>query len=451
MKKTPTVRMLSRSSLLLVAWAALGSSGCEREEPPGASPSRVASVAVQSGRPELPRELSPSPSASSATPAPAPTPTAVSAPPAFPEGYQGSWFAVTSQSAGVYLEPRFEATKYGYIRNGGRVPVEGEPVSRKNCTRGWYKLLSGGFVCGNLGTTDLSHPEVKFATNAPNLGEVLPYAYARNAKNGTPLYRSVPSREQMERYEPYLVAKPKEEPAATKPASDAVSGASRTAPGPSPSPSPSPSPPPGTAPAPPPPVASPAAGAALADGGLVTAAATQDPVPEKPWWQREDVKGSPARGEARAARGRRGRRAGQAHGDGLLRGRRSPFSWNGRSWYKTTKGLVAPSDRFWQTGGLQVQRRRAGRRDLQAADGLGLRRAEERRHLRASTRRPTSSRTPSPSSVSSRLLSRVRASSFGKTAYRSLRTVAGSSKPTCASPSLARCRRISSPASAGST
>jgi hypothetical protein len=27
------------------------------------------------------------------------------------------------------------------------------------------------------------------------------------------------------------------------------------------------------------------------------------------------------------------------------------FRWNGRSWYKTTKGLVTPSDRMWQTTG----------------------------------------------------------------------------------------------------
>jgi hypothetical protein len=27
------------------------------------------------------------------------------------------------------------------------------------------------------------------------------------------------------------------------------------------------------------------------------------------------------------------------------------FSWHGRSWYKTTRGLVTPADRFWQTKG----------------------------------------------------------------------------------------------------
>jgi len=27
------------------------------------------------------------------------------------------------------------------------------------------------------------------------------------------------------------------------------------------------------------------------------------------------------------------------------------FHWNNRSWYKTTRGLITPSDRFWQTAG----------------------------------------------------------------------------------------------------
>ena len=56
-------------------------------------------------------------------------------------------------------------------------------------------------------TLHLDLPDVKFATVAPNLTEVLPYVYASNAKHGTPLYKTVPSREQMLRYEPYLEKK----------------------------------------------------------------------------------------------------------------------------------------------------------------------------------------------------------------------------------------------------
>lgn len=348
--------MLHRPSLFLVACAALGATlGCEREAPPGAQPARVTSVAAQPGKPELPPELTPQASASAATPAPAPTPTAVSEPPAFPPDYKGTWFATTSLSAGVYAEPRFEATKLGYLRNGGRVPVESEPVSKKNCTRGWYKLLSGGYICGNLGTTDMNHPEVKFATKPPNLEEVLPYTYARNSKNGTPLYRSVPTREQMERYEPYLV-KPKDPPpaaSASKPVSDAVSAASKVAPGPAPTTGTAPATTPAAAPVAAGADATPAGavGAAIADGGLITPAAAQDPEPETPWWQREDAKDRLHEVKLEQL---------EQDSDDVLAKRMvtgfyvavdRTFSWSGRSFYKTTKGLLAPSDRFWQTAG----------------------------------------------------------------------------------------------------
>ena len=351
--------MLRRPSLFLVTCAALGAApGCEREAPPGAQPARVTSVAAQPGKPELPPELKPPSSAAAQAPLPPPAPTALSEPPAFPQDFKGTWFATTSLSAGVYTEPRFEATKLGYLRNGGRVPVESEPVSKKNCTRGWYKLLSGGFICGNLGTTDMNHPEVKFATKPPNLAEVLPYAYARNSKNGTPLYRSVPSREQMERYEPYLV-KPKDPPPANsgaKPASDAVSAASKVAPGPAPTPNTPAAATPvaaagGESQPPPAPAATGAAAAAIADGGLITAAAAQDPAPETPWWQREDAKDRLHEVKLEQL---------EQDSDDVLAKRMvtgfyvavdRTFSWAGRSFYKTTKGLVAPSDRFWQTAG----------------------------------------------------------------------------------------------------
>ncbi|HWZ89360.1 MAG TPA: L,D-transpeptidase [Polyangiaceae bacterium] len=242
--------------------------------------------------------------------------------------------AITASAAGVYGEPSFEGKKLGYLRNGGRVAVEASTVSKKNCTAGWYKVLSGGFVCGNLGTTDLNHPDVKFATQAPNLDDVLPYPYARNAKNGTPLYKSVPSREQMDKYEPYLKAAKDDDGAAVAAKShrdkDADAG----------------------------PAALPARlDAALADAGvaLPTAQASADPEPEKPWWQRDDMKDRMNELKLDQL---------SEDADGVLAKRMvsgfyvavdKTFRWNGRSWYKTTRGLVTPSDRFWQTAGSKFK------------------------------------------------------------------------------------------------
>ena len=327
--------------LLVLALAA----GCDRSPPPGAEASPTPSsgpVLPQAGSPTLPKELAPPPKVgtpNAATPAPAGSegaPGIAAAPAATPADYKGPWLAITSSAAGVYGEPSFEGKKLGYIRNGGKVPVEASPLSKKNCTSGWYKLVSGGYVCGNLGTTDLNHPDVKFATQAPNLDDVLPYPYARNAKNGTPLYKSVPSREQMERYEPYLKAKDEDassDDGAKKARKDKDADAGA-------------------------PAALPARlDAALADAGvaLPTAQETADPEPEKPWWQRDDMKDrmnelklDQLSEDADAILAKR-------MVSGFYVAVDKTFRWNNRSWYKTTRGLVTPSDRFWQTAGSKFK------------------------------------------------------------------------------------------------
>ncbi|HYQ03574.1 MAG TPA: L,D-transpeptidase [Polyangiaceae bacterium] len=341
--RTQNVRSLA-SALLLASLA-----GCDRTPPPGAEvdpgvPS--AQPRPQAGSPTLPKELVPAPKASAvATAGSAAATTAVApagsegapsvAPPEVPPAdYKGPWLAITASAAGVYAEANFEGKKLGYIRNGGRVAVEASPVSKKNCTSGWYKLLGGGFVCGNLGTTDLNHPDVKFATQAPNLDEVLPYPYARNAKNGTPLYKSVPSREQMEKYEPYLKAKEEDganEEAKKKAKDTADAGAPSAVPA--------------------------RLDAALADAGvaLPTAPETADPEPEKPWWQRDDMKDrmhelklDQLSEDADAILAKR-------MVSGFYVAVDKTFRWNNRSWYKTTRGLVTPSDRFWQTSGSKFK------------------------------------------------------------------------------------------------
>lgn len=194
-------------------------------------------------------------------------------------------------------------------------------------------MLSGGFVCGNYGTTDLSNPEVKFATSQPNLKEVLPYPYARNAKNGTPLYKTVPSREQMERYEPYLRDKEKEKDkdkdknpeTATRPADDRPAAdkpelalpvtAQDTAPPPAPN------------------------------------GATQDLEPDKPWWQQEDIKDRLHEVKLESLSADSDEVLAKRMVSGFYVAVDKTFRWNGRSWYKTTKGLVAPTDRMWQASG----------------------------------------------------------------------------------------------------
>ncbi len=323
-------------------------SGCDREAPPGAPPSgpgaAVATVTGQPGAPRLPAELLPAPSASAA-------PAASAVPEPEPAPWAGPFFAVTAVAAAVYSAPGFvKERKIGYVRNGGRVPVNPKPVSKDQCSGGWYEIVGGGYLCGNLGTTDLEHPQVKFALSEPDLDAVLPYTYARNAKNGTPLYKSVPSREQMWTYEPYLpgakkVAKENGDtpPAAETPPASKVAAVLADEPA---------APPRGSSDGGAPVVAAATALGATGDAGL---AATTDAAVEKPWWQRDDAKGRLH--EVRLEHL-------QADSDDVLARRMvegfyvavdKPFGWNDRRWYKTTKGLVAPADRFWLTEGSKFQ------------------------------------------------------------------------------------------------
>ncbi len=107
----------------------------------------------------------------------------------------------------VYATTRFSKRWIGYLRRGAKAPVVDRPVKTASCRRGWYPLVDGGYVCGKYSTLDLNDPRVRNGVKAPNLDALLPYRYAYNTAHGTPLYRSLPTREQMLEYEPYLKKK----------------------------------------------------------------------------------------------------------------------------------------------------------------------------------------------------------------------------------------------------
>jgi lipoprotein-anchoring transpeptidase ErfK/SrfK len=248
---------------------------------------------------------------------------------------------VTRSSAGVYAEPRPDKEiKFGYVRRGGKLPVLADKVPGKDCSEGWYKIASGGYICSMVGTTDENSRDVKFKPRQPNLEEILPYPYARNAHNGTPLYKTLPSRAQMLEYEPYLTkkAEPKDGTKTEAPTAGSNAGTSEKKADAAPTATPEP--------------AAPVVPASIdANSAASTVAAPLEPEPEKPWWQREDAKD-------RLHEVTLDQLAEEA--DGVLAKRlvkgfyvavTGTFKWNNRTWYKTTGGLVAPADRFWQTAG----------------------------------------------------------------------------------------------------
>jgi hypothetical protein len=96
------------------------------------------------------------------------------------------------------------AVRVGYLRQGGTAVVVPEPHPKANCPDGWYELVSGGFVCARYATLDSNHPRVRMAPHAPYLDQPLPYEYGYNITNGTPLYKTAPSREDRLKFEPWL-------------------------------------------------------------------------------------------------------------------------------------------------------------------------------------------------------------------------------------------------------
>ena len=201
--------------------------------------------------------------------------------------------------------------RVGYIRHGGKAPVDPTPIKAANCEAGWYHLLGGGYVCGKFVTLDLNNPQVRLGTTPPNLDDVLPYRYAWNTTMGTPLYKSVPSREDMMTVRAVPEGQPKKKSAR-----------------------PTPEPRRPTIPTPPTP---PRCGRRRRGRALS---------PEKkPWWQSDfdggkpDIKLSDFTEDADAVVAKR-----MVKGFYVAVDRQ--FGWNNRLWYKTTAALVAPADRF---------------------------------------------------------------------------------------------------------
>ncbi|MCS6900294.1 MAG: L,D-transpeptidase [Myxococcales bacterium] len=120
-----------------------------------------------------------------------------------PEESKLTEMVVVSGHAQVFLGPvATKGTQIGYLKRGSRVRAEVTPQQGPQCTEGWLRLEEVGFVCARHLSTNLDAPQGK--ARPPALEDILPYRYGYNVAHGTPLYRTVPSREDMAEYEPYL-------------------------------------------------------------------------------------------------------------------------------------------------------------------------------------------------------------------------------------------------------
>jgi lipoprotein-anchoring transpeptidase ErfK/SrfK len=225
----------------------------------------------------------------------------------------------------VFAKPDYSSDRIGYLRAGAKVAIKdakfGEPVPRiktSSCKEGWIAIQPRGYVCLDKGggALNLEQPNVKLATAPPNFDDLLPYKYGHVWRNGTPLYRKVPTPKQWKEYEPWLSPKPKpkkketttDDPYAMPEGSDHEASSEDD----------------------------------LLDAGPPPSLDTADAGEEDaPWWERDAGKeGITLKDTMGDPEGLVARRMAKGFSIAIDR----TFSWDNRTWHRTTMGLVAPAD-----------------------------------------------------------------------------------------------------------
>ena len=339
---------------LVVAW----SPGCARTDPPGSTATRTTQVTAPAASSV---HVQASPSASAAV-----LPEKVARMLAALEDggadaaaadAHGPLLGITSMAAQIYAQPTgAREARIGYVRRGAKVAVDPHIVKGKVCEEGWYKLIPYGYICAKHATLNLDDPEVRLGLHEPAVDDVLPYKYAFNVAHGTPLYRNVPSRDEMAEYEPYLAAAKRERkertasvegkkrkkkhraastseateepdpPAETQRTVDADAGASDASAAPS--------------------VALDASTASAdpSDAGAVDAEV--DAADTRPWWQRKYEPGKGPEVKLSDLTEDSDKILAKRMVKGFYVAVDRTFLMNDRAWHKTTAGLLAPADRF---------------------------------------------------------------------------------------------------------
>ncbi|HEX9622189.1 MAG TPA: L,D-transpeptidase [Polyangiaceae bacterium] len=103
--------------------------------------------------------------------------------------------AATVIAATVYKLPNVESRKLGYVRLGGIVARDLEPVPGRGCKHEWYRIYPMGFMCTDETTTDVEAPLVRAASRRPDLGRPLPYRYGF-VRATAPQYLRIPTQEE---------------------------------------------------------------------------------------------------------------------------------------------------------------------------------------------------------------------------------------------------------------
>jgi lipoprotein-anchoring transpeptidase ErfK/SrfK len=97
-------------------------------------------------------------------------------------------------AATVYKLPNDQSRRLGYVRIGGKVPRDPEPVAGRGCKKGkWYRIYPIGYMCSEEATTDMGHPIVRASHLRPRLDKPLPYQYGF-VRATAPQYLHIPTK-----------------------------------------------------------------------------------------------------------------------------------------------------------------------------------------------------------------------------------------------------------------
>lgn len=108
--------------------------------------------------------------------------------------------ASTVIAATVYKLPDTGSRRLGYVRLGGVVKRDPDPVPGKGCKGDFYHVYPMGYVCTDDATTDLDAPVVRAASRRPDLTKPLPYKYGF-VRATAPQYLRIPTRAEQEKSE----------------------------------------------------------------------------------------------------------------------------------------------------------------------------------------------------------------------------------------------------------
>ena len=101
--------------------------------------------------------------------------------------------------APVYPEPNRRSKRIGYLRAGSVLTAtSAKPVGNEMCRGGWYGLQTGGFVCSKRDVVAFTGEKLpdRRAAQADRDAK-LPYTYGRILRDRTPVYRRIPSAEEL--------------------------------------------------------------------------------------------------------------------------------------------------------------------------------------------------------------------------------------------------------------